>query len=251
MISNDPEIKVSKDENDTILNLDGIINPILYYNNNDIIILDNVLTEEECDKIKGLIEDKEYTKKRSKQCLKFSELSKIIGERCERYIPNNLYIEDELLNHTNTKIWIKESININWRLVKCDLNSCLTQHFDSVLVESVDHKSIYTVMIYLEDSDGDLKFKNYQITPKKGRVVFFNQNLLHEGLPNISKIKYYIRSEILYRRLESIETNDDIKALNIYKQALSINNIDFDEACELEQAAFKLSPILEKMILNL
>jgi hypothetical protein len=263
MISIDSEIKKSTFINEPNIGFNKIdnINIIQHYNNNGVIVLDNVLLENECDNIIQLIDNDTNTlhdplKKRSKLCIKFSELSDIIQSRCDQYIPSIEYIEDKKLcskfdHNNNNQYWCQENININWRLVKCDLDSNLNKHFDNVYVKSVDNKSIYTIMIYLNDSDGDFKINNnLQFSPKKGRVIFFNQNILHEGLINKDNIKYYIRSEIMYNRLRPIETENDKKAITMYNEAIQINSIDSIKASKLETYAFTLSPLLEQLIFN-
>jgi hypothetical protein len=59
---------------------------ILYYDTDNIKVLDNVLTEEECENIKSLQE--EYGKKK----INIPDISKKIEERCKRYILDKLYI---------------------------------------------------------------------------------------------------------------------------------------------------------------
>jgi hypothetical protein len=107
-------------------------------------------------------------------------------------------------------------------------------------------------MIYLQDSDGDLKFNNnLQVTPKCGRVVIFNQSLLHEGLENRNHIKYFIRSELMFTRNLSIETKNDKIAMELYNEAKEYNDSDSNKSKLLEEKAFQLSNLLERMILNL
>lgn len=257
MTTIDPENKISNNYEETTVDFnDEYIEPIIYYRNPKILVLDNVLNDTECDNIKTLIDNIDNINKRTKLCLKFSQLSNIINSRCNKYIPSSVFIHDEYLDekyghNNNNEYWCKEEININWRLVKCELNSQLSMHYDGVYVKSVDNKSIYTVMLYLENSDGDLKFHNIQIKPKKGRLVIFNQELLHEGLINKNHVKYFIRSEIMYTRLNPIESDNDKVAINLYNQAREIFKEDKEKAIELETDAFLLSPLLERLILNI
>jgi hypothetical protein len=224
----------------------------------DIIVLDNVLSPEECDKIinscnpkVSIIKDKRF-----KVCSNFKELSEKIQERCKEFIPGSVYkesVDNDVFHFTGHNYWVKPEINSDWRFVKCDSKAPMSRHFDGVLVKSVDHKSIYTLMIYLSDNnDGGTRFINENITvlPKKGRVCIFNQNLIHEGLSN-SKEKYLMRSEILYHREHKIETEDDRKALTLFEEAKKIFIIDIKKASELEKEAYKLSPNLENAILNI
>lgn len=257
----DPENKVSVMEHEINIQFEENIRPIeIFYNQEKIIILDNILTENECVSIKNIIDSVQSINLRNKLCLKFSKLSNIIVSRCYKYIPINPYFQDEYLqskkhkyeHHNNDQYWQFNDINHNWRLVKCNIGSKLSKHFDGVYVKSVDHKSIYTIMIYLNDSDGNFKFNNIEIEPKIGRVVIFNQQLLHEGLENLIQVKYFIRSEIMYLRETSIETPNDKKAIELYNQAIELHKQgDLTQASNLESKAFELSPMLERIVLNL
>ena len=40
------------------------------------------------------------------------------------------------------------------------------------------------------------------VTPKQGTALVFNHDTLHEGLPVTEGIKYIIRTEIMYRRVD-------------------------------------------------
>ena len=91
-------------------------------------------------------------------------------------------------------------------------------HYDSICVNSVDHKSMYTILIYLNDCDGDIKFKEYQVSSKMGRVVIMNK--LHEGLENKNVIKIYIRSKLMYERVLKMEKENDRKAAEIYSETI-------------------------------
>ena len=40
------------------------------------------------------------------------------------------------------------------------------------------------------------------VTPREGTALIFNHDTLHEGLPVVDGIKYIIRTEIMYRRVD-------------------------------------------------
>jgi hypothetical protein len=251
----DPELKIST-ETFSYKFADQKSTPSLEYRKSNIFVLDNVLHDEECDDIKKVIDDLESKTLKTKICVKFSELSDIINQRCSKYLPDCVFRFDEDLNlkHThnnNNQYWTLDEINPHWRLIKRRKEGSLSKHFDGVYVKSVDCKSIYTVMIYLENSDGDIKFSDVQFTPKKGRLIIFDQSLLHEGLPNYNHLKYYIRSEIMFSRMSPIESKNDKDAMVLYNTAIELYNTDKEKSLELESEAFKLSPLLEKTILNM
>ncbi len=245
----DPEYK--KSDNHINIKFDNNVNPSLFYNDNNIVVLDNVLNDREIEYIINFINNNiinNNNNKRTKLYINCNDLSNIIKERCKKNIPSSVYKYSELLdnnNHYNNQMyWVNPTINPSWRFVKCNPGSSLTKHYDGVYVRSVDNKSIYTLLIYLNDTDGDTWFKNITVSPKKGRLVLFDQSLLHEGLVN-NNVKYIIRSEIMYERLDKIETYKEKEAMRIYNEAY-LNNSE-----ELEEKAFAMSPLLESLIINL
>jgi hypothetical protein len=226
------------------------------YQSRDIVILDNVLSNEECDAILRLSDLEEVqlsshsNKFRNKYTFNLEELSDIITERCKKYLPLSKYIPSGLPregHHNDVDHWYYAGINKAWRLVSCRPGSTITSHLDSSYVCSVDKRSIYTVMIYLSDnSDGATIFKDINCLPLQGRILFFNQDLPHEGLVN-TDMKHFIRSEMMYTRGSSIETTDDKKGIALYSQACECHLTDPDRAAKLESEAFRLSQQLENL----
>lgn len=245
-----------------ILNSQHPTNPTCTYMSRDIIILDNVFSADECTQIKQLSNQiklaSNSTTTRHKYCFNFQELSTAITQRCEKYIPLSAYIppDDDIsspttsrMNHHNDEDhWYYTQANKAWRLVKCEPNSKTSLHLDSPCVYDVNNKSMYTIMVYLTDNeDGETSFGCVKCIPKKGRVLIFRQSLAHDGYVN-SKDKWFIRSELMYKRGKSVATSNDKKAINLYNQAIDIHKTDPTKAKQLESEAFDLSPILEKLI---
>lgn len=250
MSTYDTEIKISKNLEEVTLDFQVKIidDTIKVCNTDEIIIIDNVLSNKECDEIKKLVDNVPSSGLKSKICIKFTELSNLILTRCKDNIIKKVFMEDF---STSSKIWSLKEINPNWRIVKCNPGAKLSAHYDGVYVKSVDEKSIYTIMIYLENSDGNLKFVDFQVKPRKGRLVAFNQKLLHEGMINFNT-KYFIRSEIMYERETKIETSKDKRAMELYMLGYELNKLgETEKAEQLEKEAFELSPMLERLVLNL
>ena len=266
MFSYDPEPKFTSFNSEANLkdipsNQDMI--PIVFHRESKVLVLDRVLNESECNLIKNIIDNpNEETKKeiyknhyatRNKICLNFKNLSELVLSRCDEYIPKSVYKYCKILNTSSQSkmYWNFNNFNDSWRLVKCNIGSSLYMHFDGSYVKSVDEKSIYTVMLYLNDSDGDIRFKNgLSFSPKLGRVIIFDQSLEHEGLVNEKDIKYFIRTELMYTREEKVESEKDISGFEKYQEAKKYVNIDNEKSLTLETEAFQLSPLLESLILE-
>lgn len=255
----DPEPKKSKLTYHPILASHVSNQSKINYRDDKLIIIDNILTVDECQTIRKFIDDYPIPRvsgTKNKIISKWNEMSELILERCDNYIPKNVHIKSSLISAVDHRddqcYWTKPYINPCWRMVKSAPQSSLSWHLDGKYVKSVDEKSIYTVMVYLSNNeDGALKFKSgLQVVPQEGRVVIFNQELLHEAGTN-TQPKYFIRSEIMYIRSQHIGTITDSYAMSLYKEATKYHYSDPIYASRLEQQAFNLSPLLEAEILNL
>ena len=228
---------------------------LMFHRNPDLVILDNVLTEYECDSIINSVAFDTINKNRSKLRGNCSEFSNTLYNRCREYIPKYILKKDlefKVFDHRDDHhYWTSPYINPCWRLIQCLPDSSLSTHFDGRYIVNVDEASIYTIMVYLSDNDdGALSFPDIQVLPKCGRVVIFNQSLLHGAGVN-TKLKYFMRSEIIYHRSKKMATDADTKAMALYREAERCHSEQPTYARDLERQAFRLSPLLETMILNL
>lgn len=207
-------------------------------------VYDNVLNEAEC---KSLINNINGVN----QSMNLQYINNIIEARC--ILPRSVFQKDSeiSMNHYNTQFWYYDNILPEWKATKRDSGGHLPAHFDSVYIKSLNQKSMFTIIVYLSDTDGDLKFKNIHISPKMGRMVVFDLKYEHEALPNNNGTKYFIRSKIMYHRGDNIGTDVDNKALEIYLKSIEIRNKNNTEADELQEKAFSMSPLLERTVLCL
>ncbi len=219
----------------------------------NIMVFDNVLSNKECSDLIGL------TNHTGRYNVLFEDLSNILHQRLQKELPNLIFIEDPDLNknprnhHNNNQYWALDKINDCWKYYKKDVHSKLSPHYDGICVHSVDYKSIYSILVYLENSDGAIHFikEKVEIMPKKGRVVIFNMKLLHEGFENKEDHKIFLRSKLMYTRCEKIENENDKKAALLYSESLKYKNSNyklFQEQCD---KVCLLSPQFEKNLLNL
>jgi len=215
---------------------------------NNLLVYDNIFSEDEVDDFIKILESQGFTNYgrslnpyRTKYIAHIPYLKNIIMERIINIIPQK---------YDNS--WIFTTINDCFRCVKCNSGSFLNTHFDATTIKSINEQSKFTLMIYLSNNDdGSTYFDDYNLNvfPKKGRIIIFDQKLKHSGNIN-SSLKYLLRSELYYERNEKITKEDDIKAVQMYFEALTINSYNPLKATELEDLAFKMSPVLEGMVYN-
>ncbi len=93
-------------------------------------------------------------------------------------------------------------LNERFRFYKYFPGQQFKPHRDGIYFRNEDEWSSYTFMIYLNDTfeGGETKFNKCSIQPATGKALIFRHELLHEGCPVITGIKYVLRTDIMYRR---------------------------------------------------
>ncbi len=222
---------------------------VIHTHSDSIVVIDNFLMKDSCKSLREWI-DNDLNKETI-----YSKWSENIDKKkiCRNWnIP--IDILQFLPNNDNKYITY---INPCWRFVKNFPKSSLPFHFDGKYIDSVDCISNYTIMVYLSDhpndGDGQLEIKEEKnthfIEPKEGRLVIFRQDLLHRAQPT-STLKYFMRSEIMFKRLNPIETDNDKTAIKLFKQASLCYYTDPELSSNLEKIAYQLSPILEDIVFS-
>lgn len=203
-----------------------------------LLLLDNVLTDSECDTLIKRSEpcyeklDNEYVvlERDSFRVLSDdSEFASVLFKRIEPHI-----IADERYGeHVNKKPcgfgvddkdWEISKINHCFRFCKyVPASDGFKAHRDATYIENEDSRSILTILIYLNDSNADTIFyettskrqiyqtvdeemkggyrERARIRPKRGSVLIFNHNMIHAGdsLDLTGDNKYIVRSDIVYK----------------------------------------------------
>jgi prolyl 4-hydroxylase len=97
------------------------------------------------------------------------------------------------------------------RVSSYESGSGFQKHRDNGFVFSDDVRSIFTVVIYLNDgyTGGQTVFHSegarLAVTPTKGSATIFNHDCLHEGATVESGCKLVLRADIMFQRIETIE----------------------------------------------
>jgi hypothetical protein len=205
-------------------------------------LIKGVLTPCEC---KYLRELSDGVKLPFRTTINSETFTRVIMERCKSYIPEYAHIDCEMVECY--RYWGSPSIDPNWRLVKCDLGGSMRSHLYDTHVKGINERSIFTIIVYLSNNDdGAIVFGKDKILPVEGSVLIFNQSKMHRDDIN-TDYKYFIRSEIIYRRETKIRNTIDLTAFDIYQKDKETSG---EEARDLERRAFEMSPLLEKMVCN-
>ncbi len=150
--------------------------------NNKIIILDDVLTESECQFLIDFYNTCGHTHKwydtfpmTLKEYYQDVSVSKLKDENIREHV---FKIKDSINN------LFSEKLDIDWcEIVKWPDSSSKGEHFDSGL-----DRTVFTSVTYLNDdyNGGETFFTNdLKVTPKKGRTLYFDGNFYKHGVNTV------------------------------------------------------------------
>lgn len=175
-----------------------------------------------------------------------------------------------------TGAWDADGMNTNLLLARYESGGHFGPHTDGCTLLNFDHRSIYSVIIYLnacptgggetrllEDSQlqkltkdaagrfrGDAGLAIDAVEPKPGRAFVFFHTIVHEGLPpNPGSSKFIIRTDVMFKRRDPVcKTPKDHAAFQLYEEAKEKEGEgDITAALALFRRSFKMSPALEKI----
>lgn len=175
-------------------------------------------------------------------------------------------------------VWVPSGLNHDLLFAKYPSGGSFAPHTDGRATHDFNRRSFESVIIFLNDlpegCGGGTRFyqddalnklkraENNQwtadsslvteyITPRAGRVLIFDQSLIHEGDPPLDPfVKIIIRSDIMYERTPAVCTSEkDKEAYSMFQRAENLaEEGNVDESCRLFSRAWKMSPLMAKMM---
>jgi tetratricopeptide (TPR) repeat protein len=186
------------------------------------------------------------------------QLKGVLWRRLAPYLKDTLEIHSQHPTlHTNfytPGIWEKVDLNENFRLCKYQPNQFFKPHNDEGYHPDIKSiRTMKTCMLYLNEdfSGGETVFyfadgREVPLRPKVGMCLVFNQKILHEGKTVTDGLKYFIRTDILYRKIQSFQDNLQLnpiqkEALDLYEKGIHLEKLqNTDEAIRFYKRATKL-----------
>jgi prolyl 4-hydroxylase len=94
-------------------------------------------------------------------------------------------------------------LNERFRYYRYDVGEYFRWHHDGAFVRSRSERSLFTVMVYLNDDfeggttdfEGDLR-----IAPRRGMALLFEHHKRHQGAAVTRGRKYVLRTDVMYQR---------------------------------------------------
>ncbi|EFC47938.1 predicted protein, partial [Naegleria gruberi] len=141
------------------------------------------------------------------------ELSQRLWRRLKKFLVDCNFMKPYGLDTDG--YWIPIGVNECLRLSKYEPGNYFKPHTDGQFLRNDNERSIYTLLIYLNDDfkggeteflqrvdpteESITKFKHIcAINPRMGSAAIFNHELYHQGCMVTSGIKYILRTEIMF-----------------------------------------------------
>ena len=110
---------------------------------------------------------------------------------------------EKIISSLSLKVegWVPVGLNERFRFYRYTENQLFRLHKDFPFVRN-NQESKLSFIIYLNESfkGGQTDFRQFEISPKTGRAIAFDHDLLHEGKSVLSGIKYAVRTDIMYEK---------------------------------------------------
>ncbi|GAB5364510.1 hypothetical protein AAMO2058_000976700 [Amorphochlora amoebiformis] len=257
-------------------------------------VLSNVLSKEECEKLrKGVATDgQDYTfwnpedtnskHTRNVDTIEVFDESLAAGiwERVKMQVTNNIEIpeENDDWEFGLEGKWEAYGINPKMLFARYPEGGHFSPHTDGHQVIDFNHRSLHSVIIYLndcseggatqlfkpedykdkkfiQDKQGRFRFSKEKVAdralPKAGSMLSFSQHHMHEGEPVGSGCsKFIIRTDVMYRRVPAVcDKPNDVEAYQCYQAAMEAEaNAEHDKAGHLYTKVGRLSEKLARML---
>lgn len=235
------------------------------YSSKSLYSVENVLTPLECETLiqhsinhyqslsSEFLETERQANRVLTQDLNFAS---ILYRRLEPFIFQDCHLEDIRPCGFGTQgKWVPDHINPCFRFNQYIGPSIgFTPHRDATYIRNEDLRSIFTVLIYLNDDfeGGTTSFHKsitkrtkemrvcdemkagsklrFRFSPQQGSVLLFNHNMIHSGDPlPAESTKYLIRTDLVFRRIERPadynylwqKDPDFIQAVKYFREAMN------------------------------
>jgi prolyl 4-hydroxylase len=166
-----------------------------------IIIKDNFLTEEECSYFINLGINNGF-----ETAPLNSQINSQIRNN-ERYMFDDKKLAEKLFEKIKPHIIhnigssVACGLNERFKVYRYNVGQEFKKHKDGNFKRNFNERSIYTVLIYLNQYmiGGETELEEIKVKPETGRLLLFRHELIHAGCPIISGVKYVLRTDLMYR----------------------------------------------------
>ncbi|GAM18569.1 hypothetical protein SAMD00019534_017440 [Acytostelium subglobosum LB1] len=148
---------------------------------------------------------------------KSKTLSAILWSRLQRHIRMEELEGIRPYGFDQEGVWIPVELDDCFTFGRYEPGGRFKPHLDATYAESPDRRSIFTMQIYLNDDyeggktnfflpanplEVDKHVLSASVTPKTGMAVLFNHDTLHEGAMVDKGVKYIMRVDMMFLRID-------------------------------------------------
>jgi len=169
---------------------------------NKIIVVEDFLSQNECEEMITLSESLTYEKAKI-------DIGKLVTEarNNDRVFYENKDLAKELFEKAKDylvpKIGNSTVLELNelFRFYRYEKGHYFRGHQDGNFIRNDKEASYFTFLIYLNQNykGGETNFLEHKIKPKQGMLLIFLHKLYHEGSEVKEGIKYVLRTDVMYQ----------------------------------------------------
>ena len=205
-------------------------------------------------------------------------LAELVHARCSHLWPARVDIEEDQARAERDILgaWYPVGVNATLLFARYRAGGHFSPHTDGYNVTDFNHRSLYSLLLYLNDCEGGGATKiggrreegnedceSDKLRPdesgrfrypesawlcqaecRAGEAVAFFQDRVHEGQPVAEKaVKYIIRTDIMYERRPALcDSPAEREAFELFREAeLAEHEGDCERAARLFRRAFKMA----------
>ena len=113
------------------------------------------------------------------------------------------YLWGKVVSSLSIKVegWSPAGLNERFRFYRYTKHQMFRMHRDFPF-EREGQVSKLSLIIYLNEEfeGGQTDFREFEVSPKTGRAIAFEHNLLHEGKSILSGVKYAVRTDVMFEK---------------------------------------------------
>lgn len=178
---------------------------------NNIVTIANVLTPEGCEYYKLLTETAGYEaatvnmgnnvhelkpdyRNNSRVNIEDDSLAYLVWQNVKEYVPQ------EVSGH------VAYGLDNIFRCYRYEPGEYFNWHVDGATKKD-GNRSLFTILIYLHSAEegGETEFEAFKVNGEPGSCLIFPHKMLHRGVEVTKGVKYVMRSDIMYKPMETTE----------------------------------------------
>jgi len=203
---------------------------------------------------------------------------RLLASGAARWPPKDIVVSEEEDSELEGR-WVAESpLNQDLLFARYPSEGSFAPHTDGRAIQHFNRRSFQSVILFLNDVPtgfgggtrfyseaalgqltrdaqgrwtADASLVELDVLPRAGRLLMFDQELVHEGVPPLSPhVKYIIRSDVMRARTPAVcDSPTDREAYALFRRAEELAEAgEVAESLRLFQLSWSMSPSLKRIM---